>query len=89
MTDDDRGALDAISMTVMGHYTVQLERSLRRERGARGARIINAQEFDRSMIELMQYVHARLPAAMAHAAIAAFMRGIFEGHGLVSYGDPS
>lgn len=80
---------DAAFMAVMEHYKVQLEQTLRRERGKRGARVIKAHEFDRALIELMQYIHEQVPGPMAHAGIAAFIRGVFEGHGLVSYGNPS
>lgn len=76
-------------MNMMEHYMAQLEWSMRREHGKRGAHIVNIHKFDRSLIELMQYVHGQLPASAAHAAIAAIVRGIIEGHGIIDYGKPS
>ena len=89
MAPDKRTMPDDAFMHMLEHYKLQLEQALRCAHGKRGARIIKAHEFDRALIELMQYVHERLPPPMAHAAVAAFMRGILEGHGLVSYGNPS
>jgi hypothetical protein len=79
----------ATLMNMIEHYMAQLERAMRRERGKRGAHIVNIHEFDRSLIELMQYVHGQLPASAAHAVIAAIVRGILEGHGIIDYGNPS
>ena len=72
---------------MLEHYKARLEQTLCRECNKRGARIVNVHEFDRALIELMQYFHAQLLPPEAHAGIAAFMRGIFEGCGLVSYGN--
>lgn len=74
---------DVIAMTE--RYKERLEQAVRRERDKRGFCIVDAQKFDRTLIDLMQYFHERLPASIAHAGIAAFMRGILEG----AYGDES
>lgn len=76
-------------MVAFQHYATAVERAMRGDPDMRGVRVVNAREFDRSMVELMRYAHERLPPQMAYVAIASFVRGIFEGHGLVSRGDPS
>lgn len=70
---------DKFDQNVMAHYAVQLEQSLGHGRNKHGTRIIAACEFDRALIEFMQYTHESLTAAQAYFGLAVYIRGVFEG----------
>jgi len=71
------------------YYMAQFEQTMHGEPDGHGMRIVNALEFERSLIELMQYFHAQLPSSAAHAGIAALVRGLLEGRGLITRDEPS
>lgn len=80
---------DDIPKHPLEYYMAQFEQTLRGEPDKYGIRIVNTGEFDRSLVELMQYFHAQLPPSAAHVAIAALVRGLLEGHGLIAHDEPS
>jgi hypothetical protein len=76
-------------LDAMEHHAARLRQTMRGEPGKDGAFIVDAGKFDGAMIELMRYVHGRLPPSMAHAGIAALVRGILEGCGVIDCGELS
>jgi hypothetical protein len=68
----------SFDMNVMAHYSVQLEQTLHHGRDKHGVLIVNVLEFDRALIEFMQYAHNNLPAPLAHFGLAVFLLGAFE-----------